>query len=294
MCAASGRTINYDCPGIWDQLAAVLRNDFAARPASRSGYVECPPGWNWRPNLRDYDLWFAVKGRGQLQLGARAYDIKSGTLMFLRPGDTGWAMQDPEDRLTVVYVHLDFVTRGGGSDALMPTHWLPSRYVPFDSVTPLEPLLVKVVRLLDSHRPLAEAEATLILQQALLEIYRQDAANHNVPVPQPDPRLERVLSHLNATPQDRMSLEQAAALAGLSAGYFSRLFTQEVGTSFRDYALHARLERSRYLLEETDMLVGQVATALGYDDVFLFSRQFRRHYGVSPTRFRDQIRNINV
>lgn len=286
MSTATSTTIEYVRPGFWNELAPVLMNDFAARPSSSHGYIECPPGWNWRPSLKDYDLWFAVKGRGRFQLGAEVYDVKSGTLLFLRPGDTGWAVQDPADRLTVIYVHLGFVIPGSETDATMPVQWLPSRCVPFDSATSFELLLLQVIRLLDSRRPLAEAEATLILQQALLEIYRQDAANHGVPVPQSDPRLERVIAHLNKTPQDRLALGQAASMAGLSTGYFSRLFAGEVGISFREYALRARLERARHLLEETDMPVGQVAAALGYDDVYLFSRQFRRRYGASPKHFR--------
>ena len=34
------------------------------------------------------------------------------------------------------------------------------------------------------------------------------------------------------------------------------------------------------------MTVSQVADALGYSDVYFFSRQFKRFVGVSPTAFR--------
>lgn len=276
----------YGTPDYWDQLADVLSNEFIARPSLNRGYVECPPGWNWRPFLKDYDLWFAVRGRGRLTLGTEVHDIHAGTLMFLRPGDVGWATQDPDDRLTVIYIHLAFDVPGGEKDVIVPDRWLPSRHVPVDSIAALEMQLLQVVRLLDSRRPLAETEASLILQQALLEIYRQDAANHAVPVPQLDPRLERVIGRLHSVPQERLSLQAAASMAGLSPGYFSRLFSSEVGVSFRQFALRARLDRSRYLLEETEMPVGKIAASLGYDEVFLFSRQFRQYFGVSPRRFR--------
>ena len=34
------------------------------------------------------------------------------------------------------------------------------------------------------------------------------------------------------------------------------------------------------------MTVGQIARALGYPDVFLFSRQFSRHFGAPPSSLR--------
>ena len=52
--------------------------------------------------------------------------------------------------------------------------------------------------------------------------------------------------------------------------------------SFRTYVVQARLERAHYLLEETNYPIGQIAEILGYQDVFLFSRQFKRYYGFPP------------
>ncbi|MEU7458336.1 helix-turn-helix domain-containing protein [Streptosporangium roseum] len=54
----------------------------------------------------------------------------------------------------------------------------------------------------------------------------------------------------------------------------------------RAFAVQARLERARFLLEETTLRVGEVARALGYTDVVLFTRQFSRYAGVSPSGYR--------
>jgi AraC-like DNA-binding protein len=34
------------------------------------------------------------------------------------------------------------------------------------------------------------------------------------------------------------------------------------------------------------MTLGQIAHALGYPDPFLLSRQFTKHFGVAPSRYR--------
>jgi AraC-like DNA-binding protein len=279
-------SINYRHPGAWQRLAAALAHDFEPRPTANCGYVECRPGWSWRPRLSDYDLWFALRGSGELRLGERRYPIRPGTLFLLRPGDTGWASQNPDDRLAVIYIHLDFHAPGRAERVVVDDAWLPARHVPFHDTGQLEPLLTRVVRLVEQGRDLAWFEARLALQQALVEVYRQDAANSGALSPRADLRLSRVSAYLHSHPETRLSLRQAAELAGLSPGHFSRRFSDEFGVSFRDYALRARLERACHLLDETDMSIAQIATALGYSDIFLFSRQFKRRYGYSPSRAR--------
>jgi AraC-like DNA-binding protein/mannose-6-phosphate isomerase-like protein (cupin superfamily) len=279
-------SINYHTPGVWDTLAALLEHTLEPRPDTACGRVACAPDWRWRPRLTDYDLWFAVKGQGQMRIADHTYAIHAGTLLFLRPGDTGWAIQDRDDRLTVIYVHLDFYTPHQTDRALVDGAWLPARYIAFNDPASLEQSLMRVVRLTAQRQRFAALEARLVLQQALLEIYRQDAANCGAETTRLDPRLERVVTCLRNNPDIRLSLDQAAALSGLSSVHFSRLFSQEMGVSFRAYALENRLERARYLLEETDMPVGEIARSLGYDDVFLFSRQFKRRYNYPPSRLR--------
>jgi AraC-like DNA-binding protein/mannose-6-phosphate isomerase-like protein (cupin superfamily) len=279
-------SVNYDTPGVWDSLAALLEHTIEPRPTTACGRVECAPDWRWRPCLNDYDLWFAIKGRGQMQIANHTYAIQAGSLLFLRPGDAGWAIQDHNDRLTVIYVHLDFYTPRCADLALVDGAWLPSRYIPFTDPTSLEQLLTRVVRLTAQNRRFAALEARIILQQALLDIYRQDAIHCGAATSHLDSRLERVVTRLRNNPETRLSLEQAAALSNLSPAYFSRLFTREMGKSFRAFALETRLERARYLLEETDLPIGEIARSLGYDDVFLFSRQFKQRYNYSPSRLR--------
>ena len=290
-CATTCTSIHYCDEGGWEHVATALATRYEARPTARRGIVNCPPGWRWWSVLSDYDLWLVTQGSGKLRLANETYQLQPGSLLFLRPGDEGRATQDPENRLTVVYVHLDFFTLGQGTPSPVPISWLPFRYILFEDLSLIEPYMVRVVRLLTSRAYLAEIEEQSVLRQALIQIYRQDAANHGVQVPTIDQRIDRVLAHIKNAPHKRLTLEQAASLACLSPGYFSRLFSLEVGVSFRDYVLQVRLEQARYLLEETDMTVGQIAASLGYDDTFLFSRQFKKRYAAPPSHVRGNLQS---
>ena len=48
-----------------------------------------------------------------------------------------------------------------------------------------------------------------------------------------------------------------------------------------------RLGQARRLLAETDEPIATVAQRVGYDDPLHFSRDFRKHVGLSPSAFRE-------
>jgi len=272
--------------GYWEQVATILGSQYEPRPSWNRGHMVCPPGWRWQPTLADFDLWFAMSGSGELHLNGRTLPIRAGTLLLLRPGDDVWAIQDPDDVLDVIYIHLDFHALVPGISPVFPAEWLPPRYVPFDEPALIASHLLNVLQLLESPLPLAELEARLTLKLALFEMYRQDASNRDISLIQHDGRLDKVINEIRQNPHVRMTLEDAAGMASLSPAYFSRLFRKETGASFRDFLLHARLMRARALLEETDMSVTEIAYSLGYQDIFLFSRQFKQRYSVAPSHIR--------
>ena len=56
------------------------------------------------------------------------------------------------------------------------------------------------------------------------------------------------------------------------------------------YVIEAKLERARQLLAESALSISEIAEALGYRDIYFFSRQFRQRTGGSPTDYRRRMR----
>ena len=101
------------------------------------------------------------------------------------------------------------------------------------------------------------------------------------------PRLERsarAVALLEADPT--MPVARIASMLGVSHGYLDREFRRSVGMGPRALA---RLLRVRRLLEALDVRAGidwaDEAAALGWADQAHLIRDFRRHTGVTPTRY---------
>lgn len=282
--------MDYARPDAWDELATALRNQFVPKPAQECGHVECEPGWSWDPTMSDFDAWLVISGQGHASVGAERISLRPGTLVLMRPGDTGSFRQDPSDRISVVYSHFDFTAPDGGGVVAVPPDWLPSRHIAIEHPAQLSELMLRVVRMGRDPHPLRVAERSAVFFSVLAEIYRQDARAQGFPVDVMDPRLQDVVDYVRSHPGLRPTLTEAADIAGLSAPHLSRLFSRQLGSSFREFVLESRLERAHHLLTETSMTVGEVAKALGYHDLFLFSRQVRQRFGQPPSRLRGTAR----
>jgi two-component system response regulator YesN len=88
---------------------------------------------------------------------------------------------------------------------------------------------------------------------------------------------------------ENISLEAVAEHLGLSASYFSRLFSKETGESFTDYVINLRVHRAKELLKTTKYKVYEVSEMVGYDNPHYFSRIFKKVAGVSPMDYKDGI-----
>lgn len=66
----------------------------------------------------------------------------------------------------------------------------------------------------------------------------------------------------------------------------SKLFKEEKGETFINFISDKRLEKSRQLLETTDLSIKEITADVGYNDQNYFSRIFKNKYGLSPKEYR--------
>jgi AraC-like DNA-binding protein len=109
-----------------------------------------------------------------------------------------------------------------------------------------------------------------------------------------DPRVIGVLQVVTddlAAPHDVGELSRTT---GLSPSRFRQVFRQQMGLSFGRAVRSLRLQQAALRLVHTDDLVGTIADETGFTSIFDFSRQFRKHYGVSPRQYREQARTLEL
>jgi AraC-like DNA-binding protein len=91
---------------------------------------------------------------------------------------------------------------------------------------------------------------------------------------------------IDAHSHRQISLEDAAAQAGISPFHFLRLFADVLGVTPHQYLLRSRLRHAARRLADDDSPITDIAYDVGFSDLSNFVRTFRRAAGASPLKFR--------
>ena len=83
-----------------------------------------------------------------------------------------------------------------------------------------------------------------------------------------------------------LTLDMVADHVHLNPAYFSTLFKQSTGSSFKEYLNMVRIEESKRLLANTDHSIIDIALATGFEDQSYFSKVFKKYTGLTPKQYR--------
>lgn len=234
------------------------------------GQERCAPGHSFGPGVREYYLLhYVLSGVGRFTVNDTTYTLHAGDIFVIRPFER-------------IYYE---------ADAEAPWHYV---WAGFEASVPLpEALSQDVIRCPDARAVFLE-----MLEAGKLEQGRERCLCGRIwlllsmleHMESEGPRgSDYVLRDVNWMQTNYMNPVSISALAGelnLDRSYFSTLFRRQTGRSPQQYLTELRLEKARTLLLEYGYRPGEAAQAVGYADIFSFSRMFKRRYGVSPSALR--------
>ncbi len=102
-------------------------------------------------------------------------------------------------------------------------------------------------------------------------------------------KLKQVQKYIQSHYTETIVVENLSAMVGMEPKPFYYLFKKHLGISPKQYLTQYRMERSKEMLAENNTTVSDVARMVGYEDVFHFSRIFKKYVGMAPKHFREQL-----
>lgn len=98
----------------------------------------------------------------------------------------------------------------------------------------------------------------------------------------------KIVEYVDSNYMKSVSLGELSRQFYLNSTYISTLFKKYMNKTFFEYVNDLRMSRASTLLNETDKMIFEVSDEVGYSDSFHFSKMFKKHYGVSPSEFRQR------
>lgn len=103
-----------------------------------------------------------------------------------------------------------------------------------------------------------------------------------------EPKFKEIRSTILTGLSRNWNIESMANMANLSSSRFSFLYRSFFGISPKDDLLSERFNMARHLLKSSDLSITQVAQKVGYDNIYHFSKQFKKITHLSPVAYRKE------
>ncbi|MFC5467862.1 helix-turn-helix domain-containing protein [Cohnella suwonensis] len=250
-------------------------------------------------------LWI-VSGRAEFQVGLTSFELRAGEGMFVPCGELhgGYPLDDSPCVYKAVVFHLDWFASakdGIASRYVEPLQrgeaMIPARY---DGDTEWGASTLKRLASIADYVESEDAAKELRVKSELLSLFAdlvscgkwQRKAPANPVDLQTIGRLKGVVAYIEQYSGQALNVDRLAAVAGMSAGHFSRVFKAFMRKSPMDYVNYYRIRQAAHLLQNTDRPVAVIALEVGIDNFSYFSKRFKDVYDCTPTVFRKKFNSL--
>jgi len=100
-------------------------------------------------------------------------------------------------------------------------------------------------------------------------------------------RIAQTISHLESHFTEAVQLDELVEMSQMSKRSFLRAFEAARGCTPIAYVIQLRIARAARLLRQTEDSITDIAYRVGFNDSNYFTRQFRKHLGVTPRIYRN-------
>jgi AraC-like DNA-binding protein len=250
--------------------------------ANIAGRLRLPEDWKTRLFLPEHLLYFVVEGTFEAQLGDEYRRINAGDLLWAARGTHIRYWLRRGEKLVIHRFRLQAFNPDGEIMDLSSPFW----HLPLarSCATWME----QIVDEASYAAPYGEARlrglfACLLIEMARISSNHERGANWLT-----RSQREEISRYFANNARRWPSPADLASSVELSPDYFTRCFRRTFGITPRRWLMEERLRLSALRLLESNLNISQIAHELGYEDVFLFSRQFKAVFGVSPTLYREK------
>ena len=160
--------------------------------------------------------------------------------------------------------------------------------LPDKELSSLKPIFHKIVEESTSNKYASLKMIEHLMNYLTLELIRlgrnqpQDASNSD--------SIVKALEYIHHNYTNSITLQQVAGYVGLTPNYFCSKFHKEIGQSFKQYLKGLQLNHAATLLRVSDSSISNICAESGISSLAHFLKDFKEYYGLTPSRYRKQMK----
>ena len=261
-------------------------HDFLTEPITATFHIgsEINLTPNWHENnviLPNNKLFYITDGEIVIKTETETLIGKAGDMMLIPAGVKHDFHLSPLGKAKKFWMHFDLTTTGGG--------FLDRYNFPYKIKIGVSDFVAEnFKKLFSCSKSTSPIDKLTVVScvQTLVAFYLSHADCTEKDFTAKN-EIERAIVFIKKNYGETLTLNQIANAASLSPNYFVRKFKDYTGYAPLQYVLIMKMERAKYLIEQSDQPIGKIMEKLGYYDSAHFSKLFKKYCGYSPKKFRE-------
>lgn len=245
----------------------------------------------------EYEIIHVLRGTYFFSLDGREYELKTGTICFVRDGSLhGDGKKKTSCIFESVVFNFDFLrSRGFAQDKFLHDvshHAVAVKPFITDQQEDLYYALTNMFKAMKKKNPGFELATTGSMLQFFGAVQEHDWFTKDADVAVENQKrtdqLKSVMELIQTKYATPISLEDMASVAGMSPKYFCRVFKSMTHKSPIEYLNIFRIEQACWLLRSGNDELINIAYNCGFNDFSYFIRIFKKFKGTTPLKYRNQ------
>lgn len=238
------------------------------------GMDNCAPSHSFGPATRTYYLLhFVVSGKGTFTTSRGSFSLGKSDMFIIRPYEITYYEADKNEPWSYIWIAFN-------ASIKLPTviSTADTIYAPF-----LEKIFLDAVNTeaFDNGKHGYEAFLCGKIFELCSYLYSSEREETEIS----ERYVKPAVSIMEAEYASGITVGKIADRLHLNRSYFTVIFKEIMKKSPGEYLSELRMKEAAKLLSVYKCSVTVTAGSVGYPDVFVFSRAFKRYYGCSPTKY---------
>lgn len=261
-----------------------LKNDILS--IYQYGNEICDPAQMYGPYVRDHFLiHFVKKGKGKFSVGNLTYSVGENQGFIIYPDEITYYEADEENPWTYEWIGFnggktEEVLKNLGFKADNPIFYFSKKnFVEsiFEKIGEIRPTEIAGQLMLDGY--------LYMLFSVMKPTFPEEVQKREINSSSRE-YVEQAIEYIKKNYSQKITVNSIADYIGLNRCYMGSIFKKHTKMTPIDFIIEYRMKKAVELFENEKLNISDVARNVGYDDAMLFSRIFKKRYGVSPKKYR--------
>lgn len=257
------------------------------------GYEQCTPLSSFGPYIRNHYLFhYVISGSGTLIATDKhgvdqTYHVYSGDGFLIFPGQNTTYYADKNHPWEYTWIEFDGVRV---EEVLLNCNLNIDNpiYHPTDKVLSGK-LKDTILSLTFPKEPLTPFGLISGLYACMDYMMRSSRERHILQGEHiSDMYVKEVIHFIELNFYNNVTVEDIANFCNISKGYLNKILKKHIGQSPQQLLMSYRMSKAAQLLQLTDLSIGDIGKAVGYENQLHFSRAFKSIYNISPLHWRNK------